>query len=167
MLTGTVARTWAPRGETPATHCWFGHDRVSTISGLTVSPRRRHVGLYWKLHDSNVRGKQVREFLRHLLRHLRGRVVAILDGNSTHKGAETREFLRSHPRLRIEYLPGYAPELNPDEGVWNQAKKGLAGGRPRDMGDLRRNVGSQLRRLRRSQARLRACFHASDLPDFP
>ena len=93
--------------------------------------------------------------------------MAILDGNSTHKGAETREFLRSHPRLRIEYLPGYAPELNPDEGVWNQAKKGLAGGRPRDMGDLRRNVGSQLRRLRRSQARLRACFHASDLPDFP
>jgi transposase len=166
MLTGTVARTRAPRGKTPATRSWLKHDRVSAISGLSVSPRRQRVGLYWKLHESNVGGEEVREFLRHLLRHLRGPVVAILDRSPTHRGAAMAEFLRTHARLHVEHLPGYAPEFNPDEGVWDQAKKALAGGRPRNAEELREDVASQLRRLRRSQACLRACIHASDLPHF-
>ena len=48
--------------------------------------------------------------------------------------------LREHPRLRLERFPSYAPELNPDEGVWNLAKHDLANGCPKDLDDLMQNL---------------------------
>lgn len=47
MLMGTVCRTWAPRGETPQIRYRYKHDRLSVISGLSLSPRRQRVGLYY------------------------------------------------------------------------------------------------------------------------
>jgi putative transposase len=56
-------------------------------------------------------------FLRHLLRHLPGPVIVLLDNANTHKGEPLEEIRRQHPRLRLENFPAYTPELNPDEGV--------------------------------------------------
>jgi putative transposase len=58
-------------------------------------------------------------YLRELPRHLRGPVSVLLDNSSTHKGAPIEQLKRQHCRLRIEYFPSYAPQLNPDEGVWS------------------------------------------------
>ena len=55
-------------------------------------------------------------FLRDLLRHLRGPVIAIFDNSTTHRGEPLAKLQREHPRLYIEHFPSYAPELNPDEG---------------------------------------------------
>ena len=63
-------------------------------------------------------------FLRGLLRHLRGRVIVIWDGGSNHKGPAIREVLRTFPRLHLERLPGYAPDLNPVEMIWAYLKHG-------------------------------------------
>ena len=69
-----------------------------------------------------------------------------------------------YPRLHLYRFPGYAPELNPDEGVWQQTKRSLANGRPGTQRELARHLRSQLHRLRNSQSHLRACLRASDLP---
>lgn len=62
-------------------------------------------------------------FPRHLLRHVKGHIVLIWDNLNTHKSAAVQEFARAHSRgLTIEYLPPYAPDLNPDEWVWRQLK---------------------------------------------
>ena len=75
MLTPTVARTWAPRGQTPVLRHSQRHDRICVISGVTVSPTRRRVGLYFQWHHHGLRDIEAVAFLRHLLRRLRGRII--------------------------------------------------------------------------------------------
>ena len=64
------------------------------------------------------------EFLLHLLRVAGDRLLVIWDGSPIHRRAEVKEFVaRTRGRVRLEALPGYAPDLNPwDEGGWNHLK---------------------------------------------
>ena len=63
-------------------------------------------------------------FLRHALRQIPGKLLVIWDGSPIHRSKVVKEFLRSgaSARLQLEQLPGYAPELNPDEGIWKHLK---------------------------------------------
>lgn len=101
-----MLKTWAPRGQTPHTHHFTRRDKVSVISALSVSPRRRRLGLYFRLYSDNVNGVRVCAFLRQLLRHLRGPLFVLLDNATIHHGAPLKALRRQHPRLRIEYFPG-------------------------------------------------------------
>ena len=163
MLTPTVARSWAPRGQTPLLRHSQRHDRISVISGISVSPARRRLGLYYQWHHHNIRDVQAVAYLQHLLRHLRGAVVLVWDNLRVHKSALVQKFCRRVPRLQLEYLPSYAPELNPDEGVWRQTKSRLANNCPRDRFDLALDVIRELEVLRRSPAKLWSCIEHSGL----
>lgn len=121
--------------------------------------------LYARFHpDQNIRSPEVAQFLRHLLRHLRGHVVLLWDGGRPQKGAVGKEVLSTHPRLHPYPFPGYAPELNPDEFVWNHLKRALANSVPKDLRHLKQLIHCPLQRLRHSQRLLWSCIHASDLP---
>ena len=163
MLTPTVVRTWAPRGQTPCLRHSQRHDRISVISGLSVSPARLRVGLYYQWHHHNVRDVEAVAYLRHMLRHLRGPVVLIWDRLGVHRSQLVQQLCRRVPRLRLEFLPAYAPELNPDEGVWRQTKNRLANDCPTDRFDLALNVIGELEALRRSSSRLWSCITHSGL----
>jgi len=159
-----VLRTWAPRGHTPIHRHHARRDKVSVISGISVSPRRQRLGLYYRLHLHHIGQAEVCGFLRHLLRHLRAPVIALLDNSTTHKGEPLRTLQRDHPRLHIEYFPSYAPQLNPDEAVWSLAKRQLANGRPEDVADLLASVTQALERIAKSSPQLRGCIEQSELP---
>jgi transposase len=161
-----VRRTWAPAGQTPLLRHWQRHDRLSVISGLSVSPRRQRLGLYFQLHDANMHAAEARSFLRELLRHLRGPVTVLWDGGTIHKGPLVRALCAEFPRLHLERFPPYAPELNPDEGVWTLAKGRLANGRPDDRGILWAELLAALLDIRYSPRLLRSCITQSDLPPF-
>jgi transposase len=161
-----VVKTWAPRGHTPILHHRYRRDKVSVISGVSVSPRRHHLGLYYHLYQQNIGQEEVCAFLRDLLRHLRGPVIALLDNSRTHHGEPLEALQRQHPRLHIEHFPSYAPELNPDEGVWSQAKRKLANSSPDTIHDLVEDVIRSINAIRSSPAKLRACIVQSDLPPF-
>lgn len=163
MLTPTVARTWAPRGQTPRLHHSQRHDRISVISGISVSPKRRRVGLYYQWHPHNIREREAVAFLRHLLRHLRGPVLLVWDNLGVHRGTLVQRLCRRVRRLRLEFLPAYAPELNPDEGVWRQTKHRLANGCPADRFGLAMSLVTELEALRCSPARLWSCISHSGL----
>ena len=145
---------------------WQRHDKISVISGLSVSPRRRRLGLYYQLHLANIRAPEVCAFLRHLLRHLRGAVIVLWDNGRIHRGPFIRDLCHAFPRLHLVRFPPYAPELNPDEGVWSLAKAELANGRPDDVDILRAHLLGSLTRLRRSQPDLRGCIAQADLSLF-
>ncbi len=67
-------------------------------------------------------------------------------------------------RLHLEWLPDYAPDLNPDEGVWNLLKRAELKNRCcRDLHELRWELGLAIRRLRRTPQRLSACFRQCGL----
>lgn len=164
LLIPSVRKTWAPRGQTPLLRFWQRHDRISVISGLSVSPRRRRLGLYYQLHLANIHAPEVCAFLRHLLRHLRGAVIVLWDNGRIHRGPLLRDLGRAFPRLHVVRFPPYAPELNPDEGVWSIAKAELANGRPDDVETLTAHLLGSLTRLRHSQRDLRSCIAQADLP---
>ena len=166
LLIPSVRRTWAPRGQTPLLRCWQRHDRISAISALTVSPRRQRLGLYFQLHDDNLKAPAVCAFLRQLLRHLRGRVIVVWDNGTIHTGPIIRALCATSSRQHLEAFPTYAPELHPDEGVWTLAKGELANGRPDDRDVLRADLLASLARIGRSQRLLRGCVTQSDLPPF-
>lgn len=103
-------------------------------------------------------------FLSNLLRQLRGPLVILWDRGSVHRDSRVIALIRRHPRLHSEFLPAYAPELNPAEYVWNQTDSALANSAPRSTKQLDHRLRRIGCRLRSSQKLLRACFHASELP---
>jgi len=167
LLIPNLRKTWAPKGQTPlCRHRQGRRDKISVISGLSVSPTRHRLGLYYRLYPKNIQHAEVCEFLRHLLRHLRGRVIVLWDNGSSHAGQPIRALCRAFPRLHLERFPAYSPELNPDEGVWHLAKATLANGRPDTQDELLAHVIETLEVIRRSPRRLKGCIQQSDLPSF-
>jgi transposase len=165
-LIPNVLKTWAPRGQTPLLRHFTRRDKVSAISGISVSPRIQRLGLYDRLYLNNISRLEACEFLRHLLRHLRGHVIALLDNGQIHKGEPLWQLRHRHARLHGEYFPGYAPQLNPDEGVWTLTKRRLANGRPADVNALISELIKSLNSIRRSSAKIRGCIQHSELPSF-
>ena len=166
LLIPNVVKTWAPRGQTPVHRHCYRRNKISVISGVSVSPKRQHLNLFYQLYFNNIGQEEVCVFLRDLLRHLRGPVIAILDHSRTHYGELRAELPRQHPRLPIEHFPSYAPELNPDEGVWSLAKRDMANGCPHDVQELMDEVLRSIERIRVSPAQLRGCILQSELPPF-
>src|SRR3954463_11736371 len=119
-----IVRTWAPRGVTPVLHALLTRDHLSVISGITPAGQ-----LLLQMRKCSLRGPDVVRFLRHLLRHIPGKLLVIWDGAPTHRGQPIKDFLAhggAH-RVRLERCPGYAPDLNPDEGIWHSLKHGELG----------------------------------------
>lgn len=168
MLTPTVRRTLAPRGETPILRGWDRHDRISAISAITVSPRRRRVGLYFRLlpDDTNVRGPDVVEFLRELRRQLPVPMTILWDRGNVHDRSKVvRAYLAEHPSIETEPFPSYTPEANPDEGVWGHTKHGrLANFTPEDTAELRAVLVEELNRLDRRPDLLASFIRHAEIP---
>jgi putative transposase len=169
FLNPTVRRTWALRGRTPVLTGFGRHrDKVSTIAAISLAPQRRRVGLYGQTDPAHyIDAAAVVAFLRDLLRHLRGQVIVVWDGGSNHKGPLVRALLRRYPRLHLERLPGYAPDLNPVELIWSYLKHGLmANFVPRHVTHLDRVVTGHTDALRSEPALIRSLWAGSKLP-FP
>jgi transposase len=150
-LTPTVRRTLAPRGRTPILETWDRHDRISAISAVTISPKRRRLGLHFRLlpDDANARGEDTVAFLKQLHGQIRGPMTVLWDGSNIHdRSRAVQEYLAAHPEIRTERLPAYAPETNPDENVWQHTKHGrLANFAPEDTRELRRVLIEELDRV--------------------
>ncbi len=151
-----MSRTYAPCGQTPVLRAPLTHDHLSVIGGVTADGR-----LFSHIQEESYRGPAVVAFLRQLLRQIPGKVLVIWDGAPIHRCQPIKEFLAAGAarRLQLEQLPGYAPELNPAEGVWNLLKRRELKNRCcQDLEELRWELGLALRRLRRRRHLLIACF---------
>jgi hypothetical protein len=166
LLIPNVMRTWAPKGQTPLHRHRYRREKVSVISGITVSPRRQRLGLLFDFHLDNIGAEEACKFLHDLLRHLRGHVIVVWDNGTPHKGKVIRELCRRFARLHLEAFPPYAPELNPDEGVWRHAKRKLANGRPDNVLDLMDSVLDAMIDLDHSPNLLKGCINHSEMPPF-
>jgi transposase len=166
LLIPSVRKTWSPVGQTPIVHHRYRHDRISAISGIAVSPKRQHCTLYCQLYEDNIQGEEVVVFLRHLLRQISGHLIVLLDNGKPHRGDAVEELLARTSRLHLEHFPPYAPELNPDEGVWNHLKQTLANGRPETQAELMDVLSDEICSLAACQSVLRGCIRQAGLPSF-
>lgn len=150
-----AVRTWAPRGQTPILRVKLTRDPLAVISGMTRDGR-----LFMQMQEQAYTAAMVVGFLRLLLRKIRGKVLVIWDGSPIHTGQPIKAFLArgAAKRLHLERLPGYAPDLNPDEGIWNYLKRVELKNRGcQDLADLRREVRRAKERLRHKRHIIRAC----------
>jgi transposase len=154
MLRPLVRRSWAMRGQTPIVHCWDRRDRLSVIGAITVPPsRERHrLSAVFRIHAKNIRTSEATEFLRVLDRHLGGPMIVVQDRLNVHRAAVKRWLAGrpgDAPRVMVEWLPSYAPDLNPAEQLWNHGKRvDLANVSPDGRDDLRHRVRRSLSRQR-------------------
>lgn len=128
-----------------------------TLSGiaavLTHSDGRRSRWLL-AVHRGSIRGAQVVRFLNHLKHHRRRPVILLWDRLPAHRSGRVAQALAQHREwLRIEWLPGYAPELNPVEPLWNHLDTTTLANTPvEDLPRLRRRVRTGVERVRRAPA---------------
>ena len=162
-----VRRTLAPRGKTPILKTTGKRrEKVSVTAALTISPQRHHLGLYWRSFPRDyVNAQRAADFLRYLLQHLPGNVIVVWDGGPMHKGEPIRQVLHDFPRLSLERLPPYAPDLNPVEYLWGHLKYGkLSNFLADDVFHLDAVINDHIHHTRRSSDRLKGFFEAARLP---
>lgn len=155
-LLPSVVRTYAPRGQTPILRVPLRREHLSSISGITMDGK-----LFIQVQERAYRSPDVVRFLKHLLRHLPGKVLVIWDGSPIHRGQPIKAFLADGgaKRLHLEQLPGYAPDLNPDEGVWRHLKwVELRNVCCSDLRHLRRELRLAIARLRHKRHLIQSCI---------
>jgi transposase len=113
--------------------------------------RNDNLELYFQIFAKAVGKEEIIIFLAHLLRYLRSPLLVVWDRLPAHRSRLVREFLDSlGGQIAIEYLPAYAPELNPVEYLWGHWKQHeLPNVCPRDLWQLSEGARRTLRRLRR------------------
>jgi putative transposase len=171
LMAPLVRRTLAPEGQTPqlvhrVRHHGRGRDKVSTLAALTISPKNGRLGLYFTtLVNDYFDHVAVAWAVRQLLKHLRGPVIIVWDRGPMHQGPDIRQLQRDYPRLTIEQLPPYAPDLNPVECIWSYIKWGrLCNFTAPDSQTLEKHVFQELHGIRTNQQRLRTFWQGSELP---
>lgn len=128
--------------------------RYNTVGTGTISPLRGRVGLYFQVYTENVGWEKGSPFLTGLHHLLQSKCIV-----SDRK--DVRVVKDAHQEwFEVEWLPAYAPDLNPAEMVWNHTKYAdLANFIPEDMDHPHHAVTSSLEYTKRNSNPLRSFFH--------
>ncbi len=147
--------SYAPVGQTPvirATGQRFGCNMISAITNKGA--------LSFMVFTGKFKAAVFVDFMRRLLKQVEGNLYLIVDGHPVHKSRLAKAFVaRNQPRLRLILLPGYCPELNPDELLNQDVKTNALGkSRPRDKSELVSTVRSHLHRRQKQPQVVRNLF---------
>jgi DDE superfamily endonuclease len=157
-------RTWAPCGQTPIQRAWDRYDRLSVIGAVALSPTRRSISTPFQIHDDHVRTDEVVSFVKQLRRAWRRPLIICWDRWQVHRSAAKRLAASRLKNIDFEWLPAYAPELNPVEPRWSHAKFGkLANFVPDDTPELKRTVRCTLKNQARNYGIKQSFFKAARL----
>jgi transposase len=164
LLPGLV-RTYAPEGQTPVIRNRQTRDHLSIMGGMTPEGK-----VYTLVRQKSLNGLHTIAFLKHLLKVAGARLLVIWDGSPIHRRAEVQEFVsKRRGTIRLETLPGYAPDLNPwDEGGWNHLKNvQLRNMACRDLEELHEQFHLAVHRLRRRPRLIQSFFAQAGLQLIP
>ncbi len=151
-----MSKTYAPVGLSPVLGHKLSRDHLSVIGAVTPEGK-----LYFQMQERNVTTAGIIGFLQHQQQQIPGKLLLIWDGTSIHRSRALQAYLSTcEPgRLQLAMLPGYAPELNPEEGIWRYLKytelKNLA---CQDLLHLKQELVKAIKRLRHKVKVIRACF---------
>jgi transposase len=114
----TLGRTWAPRGETPIVKTYGQRQSVNAISAVNSA------GAFWyETFNGTLNASRFEGLLRNFMARRKRPVILVLDGHPAHRAKSIFQYVQSlKGRLEIHFLPGYSPDLNPDEHVWAYLK---------------------------------------------
>jgi hypothetical protein len=160
LLPGRV-RTYAPCGKRPELRVLHSHDHLNVIGAIT--PRG---DLFSGIQARPFNGLDCAKFLAHLHQHLDCPLLVIWDQITLHRSQEVKDYVAAMPKgfIQIEEFPVCAPDLNPQEGIWNLLKDvELRNLCCQDMDHLAYEIYLAIRRLRAHPDLILSCFGAAGL----
>lgn len=155
-----AGRSYGPRGHTPVvpgTGQRFGCNMISAITNRGA--------LTFMVFKQRFVAAVFIQFLRRLIQQANRRVVLILDRHPVHRSRKVQRWLAEHAdQIRVFYLPGYSPELNPDEMLNNDVKANALGSRrPHNQDELMQNIRGYLRHRKNKPEVVKKYFHAESV----
>lgn len=150
-------KTWGVRGQTPVVERPGQRQSISAASAVSAK------GEFWFcIYDGALHAELFVDLLQQMMKYRRRPVHLVLDSLPAHKKAIVKEYVDSTDgRLHLHFLPGYAPELNPDELVWSHVKRTGVARRPLRQGEkLSEKIAQQLSLLRQTPNMIRSFFRA-------
>jgi len=151
-----LGKTWAPKGQTPEVATSGQRQSINAISAVN------NLGAFWwKTYSGRFNATLFLSLLKSFMKN-RKKVFMVLDGHPAHKAKMIKEYVKSlQGDLELHFLPGYAPELNPDEFVWNYLKnEGVAKKPLKKNESLKKRVRKDLAAIQRRPALVRSFFNA-------
>ena len=148
-------KTWAPIGQTPVVNVPGQRQGISAASAVSAK------GAFWfATYHGALNGESFVDLLKKLMHRRKKPVRLVLDGLPAHKTKDVKAYVAStQGRLTLHLLPGYAPELNPDELVWSHAKRTGNARRPLQQGEkLEQRVAAQLAEIGNNPKLVRSFF---------
>jgi transposase len=150
-----AGRSYSPRGATPvirSTGNRFGCNIISAVNNLGK--------MRFRVFNGSFTQSVMIDFLDRLIRDAKRKVIVIADGHPAHKGRRVKEWLKMHAsQCELVLLPGYAPELNPDELLNQDLKSNVfSSGRPRTRDELVAQTRSYLKATQKRPDIVRAYF---------
>ena len=148
-------KTWGVRGQTPVVHRPGQRQSISAASAVSAK------GAFWFCtYEGGLNGELFVELLKKMMHRRKKPVHLVLDSLPAHKRACVREYVDStNGRLTFHFLPGYAPDLNPDELVWSHVKRTGIARRPLQQGEkLREKIDEQLAEIQNKPKLVRSFF---------
>ena len=159
LLPGLV-KSYAPRGRTPIIKSFLTYDHLSVMSGITMTGN-----LYTLVRDRALNSRDSVRFLKHLRCKIGSKLLIVWDGSPIHR-KEVTQFMQAGGgrEIHLEQLPAYAPDLNPDEGVWQQLKNvELRNVSCKDLAHLRCELRLAIHRLRSKPYLIQSFFAGAGL----
>ena len=147
--------------HTPVLRVFQTKDHLSVMSGVTPQG-----WLFTHTRDEALSSFNSVYFLNHLLRQIESKLLVIWDGSPIHRNQYVKEYLSNGAakHIHLERLPAYAPDLNPDEGVWKHLKYvELKNVCCTDVSNLHQELDLAIRRLRRKPYLIQSFFELAGL----
>jgi transposase len=150
-------QTWGMKGQTPIVAMPGQRQSVSAASAVNAK------GSFWfATYKGGMSADLFIEMLKALMRRRKRPLFLILDSLPAHKAKVVKNYVAStEGKLELHFLPGYAPELNPDEMVWNHMKRTGTARSPLTQGEsLHDRVDVELLQIQQNRALVRSFFRA-------
>lgn len=148
-------RTWAERGQTPVV------ERPGQRQGMSAASAVNAKGAFWfATYEGGLSGELFVTLLKRVMFKRRKPVHLVIDGLPAHRKAVVKDYVAStNGKLTLHFLPGYAPDLNPDELVWSHVKRTGVARRPLQKGEeLGPKIHEQLAKIGRNPKLVRSFF---------
>ena len=150
-------RTWGKKGQTPVVERPGQRQTISAASAVNAKG-----GFWYCTYEGGLTAELFVRLLRQLMRYRVRPVHLVVDGLPAHKTRLVKDYVAStEGRLTLHFLPGYAPDLNPDELVWSYVKRTGVARKPLRKGEkLREKIDAQLAAIKQAPALVRSFFRA-------
>jgi transposase len=132
---------------------------ISTLVGLTITGK-----IFKRQFEGSIDSPKLIQGLEHFRYHIGRPFIIIWDRSRTHRSNLLKDYLANHPDVLVEFLPAYAPELNPEEFCHGNVKRSMRNAVFTSKEDIRKKSDKHFSRLRKRPDVLLGCFQHAGLP---